>query len=232
MLLEAQGVSRAFGGFMALKDANLTVGAASEIGRRPDRAELRRQVDFLQLHRRRPRADPRPHPLRRHRCDAPSSRGARAPRHRAHLPGAGDVRGHDDPGERHGRRVPAPSGTAPTARSPRRREVLRLTELDGAGRPARPQPRHAGAQAPGDRARARDRAEAAAARRSARRPHPGRDPERHSAGAQDPRARHHHRDRRAHHGGDPDAGAARAGVQPREHDRARKAGGRRARPAR
>ena len=113
-------------------------------------------------------ADARPHRLRRRRRDDAPRRDACAARHRPHLPGARDLRGHDDPRERHGRRVPAPPAARDAARQ-RRGEVCELTGLDGAGGAARAQPRHARPQAARDRPRARDGAAAHAARRGARR---------------------------------------------------------------
>ena len=73
-------------------------------------------------------ADRGTHPLRRRRRDARDAGGTCAARHGAHLPGAGDVRGHERCRQRHGRCLPAPSATAPTARRAAD-EVLAFTGL-------------------------------------------------------------------------------------------------------
>ena len=99
-------------------------------------------------------------------------------------------------------------------------------------RPARREPHGRGAQAAGACARARDRAEAPAARRGAGRAQPVRDA-RHGAGDPgDPRARHHHRDDRARDAGgdEPRRAGVRAGRGAHHRDGA--AAGDRGRPAR
>ena len=182
MLLSAENVSKTFGSLRAVAGADLVDRRGRD--HRPDRPERRRQVDLLQLPRRRHAADHRAHHLRRRRRDARLARGACAARHRAHVPGAGDVRGLDRARQRHGRRLPAPPASGRGARACA--VGARPGRPEGSAEFARAQPRHARAQATRDRARARDRPAPDAARRGARRADAGRAAAGDRAGAQDP----------------------------------------------
>ena len=152
MLLEAQNVTKAFGAFKAVDDA-LGLGRGGR-DPRPDRAQRRRQVDLLQL--------PRPATCRRPRArvhfdgtdvTAPAARGARAARHRPHLPGAAHLRIDVGARQRHGRRLPAPSQRAAT-RAPRRAQVLERRR-PRAARPTRRRRASARPAASGSRSPAR-----------------------------------------------------------------------------
>ena len=215
MLLEAQNVSKAFGGFLAVAGADLAVRKARSSASSARTAPASRPSSTASPAT---RAERGAHPVRRRR------RHARSPEAHARVgigrtfqvPATFEDMTH--PRERHGRRLPAPS-----ARRDAREHARRIVELTGLGQTSRALARHARPQAPGDRARARERAAPHAARRGAGRADPGRDPARDRAGAPHPWHRRHPRHRRAHHGGDPDAGPARPGVQPGPRHRQRQA---------
>ena len=146
---------------------------------RADRPERRRQDHAVRDHHRLPRADRRPRVLRRRRHHRPAAASAGAARHRAHVPDRAAVRRPDRAGEHRGRLASLAAVARRCARGGRGCREGRRPRADA--RSSRLEPHGRGAQAAGACARARDRAEAAAARRGAGRPQPVRGA-RHGAG--------------------------------------------------
>ena len=137
MLLEAKNVSKAFGSFRAVAGADLTVDEGEIIGLiGPNGAG---KSTFFNCIAGDMPVDYRADHVRRRRRDLRIAGSARRCRHRPHLPGAGDVRGHDGARQRDGRRVPAPSAPQRCARA--RRNILELT---GLARLAQPRARSLG----------------------------------------------------------------------------------------
>src|SRR5438876_847892 len=149
------------------------------IDREPHRSERRRQDDLLQHHRRSIPPDERNDHLRRPQHLGPTAAPDHAARHRPNVPEHPTLSQHERAGERHGRPSLAheghairgdPSNAARAARRARDgRAVPRAPEVR---RPRGPRQRHREEPAlwrpapARDGARARDRAEAAAARRA------------------------------------------------------------------
>ena len=162
--MSAKNVSKAFGSFRAVAGADLAVDRRRD--HRPHRPERRRQIDLLQLPRRRDRADDGrivfdgidvTHAPPEAHARLGIGRTFQVPDH---------VRGH----ERSCDNVMVGAFLRHPHRNDARDQALRIVELTGlARRSAARGARHAGTQAPRNRPRAGDRAAAPAARRGARR---------------------------------------------------------------
>ena len=221
-LLRVENVSKRFGGLLAVDRASLT--RRSRPHHRADRAERRRQDHAVRDHHRLPARRPRA----ASRYDGDDITGE--PPHRLARRGIARTFQIVQPFAGLTVRENIAVGahlSRPRARRRARGGRARSRSAVGLARPARSpgrEPHGRRPQAAGACARARDRAEAAAARRGAGRAQPVRDP-RHGAGdPRHPRPRHHHRDDRARHAGgdEPRRARVRAGRRAASSPRARR----------